>query len=86
MATGEADAPDVVPPVVPARMLNEHVYCRRLAYLEWVDARFIDNQDTVEGRFAHRRVDATRGASGCITAHGSGGQRSHSTWPRSSVH
>jgi CRISPR-associated endonuclease Cas1/CRISPR-associated protein Cas4 len=50
------------PPLVPARMLNEHVYCRRLAYLEWVDARFIDNQDTVEGRFAHRRVDATRGA------------------------
>lgn len=50
------------PPLVPARMLNEHVYCRRLAYLEWVDARFTDNQDTVEGRFAHRRVDKARGA------------------------
>jgi hypothetical protein len=45
------------PPLIPARMLNEHVYCRRLAYLEWVDARFTDNQETVEGRFAHRRVD-----------------------------
>lgn len=49
------------PPLVPARIVNEYVYCPRLAYLEWVDHRFTDNADTVEGRFVHRRVDQTRG-------------------------
>ena len=42
-------------------MLNEHVYCPRLAYLEWVDRRFEDNADTAEGTFDHRRVDRERG-------------------------
>ena len=51
-----------VPTLVPARILNEHVYCPRLAYLEWVDQGFVDNADTVEGRFVHRRVDRERGA------------------------
>ncbi len=50
-----------VPELVPARMLNEHVYCPRLAYLEWVDQRFSDSGDTVEGRFVHRRVERERG-------------------------
>lgn len=53
-------SPDV-PDLVPARMLNEHVYCPRLAYLEWVDQGFRDNAETVEGRFAHRRADKERG-------------------------
>lgn len=53
--------PPVVPELVPARMLNEHVYCPRLAYLEWVDQGFVDNADTVEGRFVHRRVDREHG-------------------------
>ena len=43
-------------------MLNEHVYCPRLAYLEWVDRRFEDNADTAEGTFDHRRVHQERGA------------------------
>lgn len=43
---------------VPARMVNEFVYCARLAYLEWVDGEWDDNLDTIEGRWAHRRVDA----------------------------
>jgi CRISP-associated protein Cas1 len=30
-------APDVVPELVPARMLNEYAYCPRLFFLEWVD-------------------------------------------------
>lgn len=51
-----------VPALVPARMLNEHVYCPRLAYLEWVDQRFVDSGDTARGSFAHRRVDRPRGA------------------------
>src|SRR4051794_16554838 len=43
-------------------MLNEHVYCPRLAYLEWVDQGFVDNADTVEGRFVHRRADREPGS------------------------
>jgi CRISPR-associated endonuclease Cas1/CRISPR-associated protein Cas4 len=38
-------------------MVNEYVYCPRLAYLEWVQGEWDDNLDTVEGRFVHRRVD-----------------------------
>lgn len=51
-----------VPDLIPARILNEHVYCPRLAYLEWVDQSFRDNDDTVEGRFHHRRADRQHGA------------------------
>ncbi len=46
---------DVV--LAPARMLNEVVYCPRLAYLEWVQGEFVHNPDTEEGRLAHKRVD-----------------------------
>lgn len=47
--------------LVPARIVNEHVYCPRLAWLEWEAKAFTDNLDTVEGRDAHRRVDVERG-------------------------
>lgn len=50
-----------VPSLLPARMLNEYVYCPRLFYLEWVDDRFTDNDDTVAGRFVHRAVDRAGG-------------------------
>ena len=50
------------PELVPARMLNEYVYCPRLFYLEWVDARWADSDDTEKGRFTHRSVDRTEGA------------------------
>ncbi|MEW6744993.1 MAG: CRISPR-associated endonuclease Cas1 [Planctomycetota bacterium] len=50
------------PDLVPARMLNEYVYCPRLAYLEWVQGEFEDNADTVEGRYRHRGVDRERGS------------------------
>lgn len=49
------------PALLPVRMLNEHVYCPRLAYLEWTEHRFADNADTVNGRDVHRRVDRPRG-------------------------
>ena len=49
------------PPLVPARMLNEFVYCPRLAYLEWVQGEWADSSDTVEGRHAHRRVNRDGG-------------------------
>jgi CRISPR-associated protein Cas1 len=48
-------------PPIPARMLNEHVYCPRLAYLEWVQGEWADSADTVEGRYRHRRVDKPKG-------------------------
>lgn len=50
-------------PLLPVRMLNEYVYCPRLAYLEWVQGEWADSADTVEGRFVHRRVDAGKGKS-----------------------
>ena len=43
-------------------MLNEHAYCPRLAYLEWVQGDFADSADTIDGRFHHRRVDVETGA------------------------
>lgn len=43
-------------------MVNEFVYCPRLFYLEWVEARFADNDDTRIGRYVHRRVDTESGA------------------------
>jgi CRISPR-associated endonuclease Cas1/CRISPR-associated protein Cas4 len=43
--------------LIPARMLNEFVYCPRLAYLEWIQGEFEDSADTVAGRHEHRRVD-----------------------------
>ena len=45
-------------PLIPARILNEFVYCPRLAYLEWVQKEWADSSDTIEGRHVHRRVDS----------------------------
>lgn len=45
-------------PLIPVRMLNEFVYCPRLAYLEWVQGEFLPNADTVDGKIRHKRVDA----------------------------
>jgi CRISPR-associated protein Cas1 len=44
-------------PLVPARMLNEFVYCPRLAILEWVEGEFAPNADTAEGEMRHAAVD-----------------------------
>jgi CRISP-associated protein Cas1 len=49
------------PDLVPARMVNEALYCERLLYLEWVQGEFADNAFTVEGRVAHRRADQPGG-------------------------
>lgn len=43
--------------LLPARMLNEFVYCPRLFYLEHVQGEFEDSADTVAGRWDHRKVD-----------------------------
>ncbi len=44
-------------PLVPARMVNEFVYCPRLAYLMWAQAEWAETGDTVDGRRVHVRVD-----------------------------
>ena len=56
-----ADEPVEGGRLMPVRMLNEFTYCPRLFYLEWVQGEFVDNEFTVEGRIAHRRVDARPG-------------------------
>ena len=43
--------------MVPARMVNEFVYCPRLAYLMWGQAEWAETGDTVDGRRVHARVD-----------------------------
>ncbi len=58
LAPGLGDVSDLV----PARMVNEFTYCPRLFFLEWVQPRFADNDDTVEARSQHRVVDKEGGA------------------------
>lgn len=67
ISTGQGELPLPFPeftgdmPLLPARMVNEYVYCPRLAYLEWVQGEWGESADTVEGRYAHRRVDKPAG-------------------------
>lgn len=42
---------------LPARMINEAVYCPRLFYLMYVEGQFVHNAETVEGGSVHQRVD-----------------------------
>lgn len=55
--------------LIPVRMLNEYVYCPRLAYMMWVQGEFVHNADTVEGAIRHKRVDK---AAGELPAEGEG--------------
>jgi CRISPR-associated protein Cas1 len=45
------------PDYLPARMVNEFVYCPRLFFYEWVEGLFRESADTLEGKLQHRRVD-----------------------------
>lgn len=51
-----------VPLEIPARMLNEFVYCRRLFYYEFVEGVFVDSADTLRGAAIHKRVDSGKGS------------------------
>jgi len=55
--------PAPAPPltVIPARMLNEFVYCPRLFYYEFVEGVFVESADTIRGKTLHRRVDSGTG-------------------------
>ena len=44
-------------PLIPARMVNEFVYCPRLAYLMWAQGEWAETGDTAEGHRVHARVD-----------------------------
>jgi CRISP-associated protein Cas1 len=59
--TPTIDGKHAQPNIVPARMLNEYVYCPRLAYLMWVESEFAHNADTVEGVIRHKGVDQPSG-------------------------
>jgi CRISPR-associated protein Cas1 len=43
--------------LIPARMLNEVVYCPRLFALEHMNGEWADSADTIRGKTVHRRVD-----------------------------
>lgn len=63
--SGSTDEYVGLPELLPARMLNEFVYCPRLFYLEWVDRRWADSGDTTQGALAH---DATERRGGRMPA------------------
>jgi CRISP-associated protein Cas1 len=54
--------PSTISTPIPARMLNEFVYCPRLFYYEHVEGVFVESADTRRGAAAHARVDAGSGA------------------------
>src|SRR5581483_8952651 len=58
---GSASSENGAPDLVPARMLNEFVYCPRLFYLEWVQGEWAESEDTLEGASVHRRVEEETG-------------------------
>ncbi|MCG8648549.1 MAG: CRISPR-associated endonuclease Cas1 [Pirellulales bacterium] len=56
--------PDESPPTdyLPARMVNEFVYCPRLFYLMHVEGQFAESYETIDGQIVHRRVDSGNGS------------------------
>ncbi len=46
----------VLPDYLPARMVNEYVYCPRLFFYEWVEGLFAHSVDTVEGGHRHEKL------------------------------
>jgi CRISPR-associated exonuclease Cas4/CRISPR-associated protein Cas1 len=47
-------------PLVPARMVNEQLYCPRLAFLEWAHGEWAGSADIAAGKRAHRATEAGR--------------------------
>lgn len=47
-------------PLVPARMVNEWVYCKRLAFLEWAHGEWAHSVDTMAGERDHGPSDHGR--------------------------
>src|SRR6266568_8113478 len=59
---GKVQGRDAEPQQIPARMLNEFVYCQRLFYYEFVEGVFVESADTLRGGAIHQRVDSGTGA------------------------
>jgi CRISPR-associated protein Cas1 len=59
---GPLAQPNLVSVYLPARMINEFVYCPRLFYYEQVEGVFVENADTIRGSQGHKRVDQGSGA------------------------
>jgi CRISPR associated protein Cas1/Domain of unknown function DUF83 len=57
----EMSTTEEAPELLPARMINELVYCPRLFWLEHVEREFAESYDTVDGERVHRRVDQASG-------------------------
>lgn len=55
---GKIEGRDNEPQQIPARMLNEFVYCQRLFYYEFVEGVFVESADTLRGDAIHQRVDS----------------------------
>ncbi len=43
--------------LIPVRMINEYVFCKRLFWIEYVASEFQESADTIYGTYAHRNVD-----------------------------
>ncbi|MGH7968392.1 MAG: CRISPR-associated endonuclease Cas4g/Cas1g [Limisphaerales bacterium] len=61
-AAGQKILEKIEPHQIPARMMNEFVYCQRLFYYEFVEGVFVENADTLRGDAIHQRVDSGSGA------------------------
>ena len=59
---GELSPTAPAPDPLPARLLNEFVYCPRLFYYEYVEGVFVENADTARGAAIHKKVDSGSGA------------------------
>jgi len=71
-------APVSLPDYLPARMLNEFVYCPRLFYYEWVEGVFVHNRETVEGEIRHQKLDQGKGELAEAGELAAGGESVHS--------
>ena len=61
-AAGQKISAEAEPQQIPARMMNEFVYCQRLFYYEFVEGVFVESVDTLRGAAIHQRVDSGNGA------------------------
>jgi CRISPR-associated protein Cas1 len=61
MAQASLPAPLALPDYLPARMLNEFVYCPRLFFYEWVEGLFAHSADTLDGAHRHEKHDSREG-------------------------
>jgi len=62
MCAASQSAGDPAADLLPARMLNEFVYCPRLFYYEHVEGVFLHSADTRRGAVEHTRVDSGKGS------------------------